>query len=637
MGSSAAGLAREWVDILEVTELSEVTQLEKGVYYLVPASPDTFPAKVGINELASGLPLLAMGRLLFADLTLHEHDGTAGPSSQHARVTSVFQAISSLCWSGDHIPQLKAQVLTDDSFCDMLMDAVDMVLLTLAGPAARGILEAATRQDTVQAAVDSLGMLAAALRALTYAGSARRVAPGGEGEPTVCWHAVAEAVCAAPRGPIFFAAAFDAVRLGVRAVHAAVLGGEVRGPALEALAFHVGAAMELLSYLAATPLFYQRLMLCDAPCAAPLRLVLACLTLHAPPLAVPPWSWEGPGRLVPGPEPHATAAAGGGLELLAARGLALLLTLAEPESPAFTAAAAAGPGAGTARAVGAQTLLAAAALLEQVLLRPPSVRRPAAPGEAQLAVNALRCAERLADDAEHRARLARAVHPALAQLLAQDPAAFADAWCAGAGAEAYFTRDDVLVDSVGPRALAAAEALDAAVAVGGDPGEEHGEAVPGGGGPTRLPARRLALERALLLFRLLVNLDYVPPPSDDAGAAGGGEGGGRVEEGRRPSRGATTDPVSPRTPSPFLEQLLRVLASLPAPALSRAAANVGLLGRAVARLGPGAAPRPLLSMQDLELGADLEAALVRAAQGGGNLRPSSAQWAEPAPKRERLA
>ncbi|RMZ53261.1 hypothetical protein APUTEX25_005250, partial [Auxenochlorella protothecoides] len=226
------GLAREWVDILEVTELSEVTQLEKGVYYLVPASPDTFPAKVGINELASGLPLLAMGRLLFADLTLHEHDGTAGPSSQHARVTSVFQAISSLCWSGDHIPQLKAQVLTDDSFCDMLMDAVDM--------------------------------------------------------PTVCWHAVAEAVCAAPRGPIFFAAAFDAVRLGVRAVHAAVLGGEVRGPALEALAFHVGAAMELLSYLAATPLFYQRLMLCDAPCAAPLRLVLACLTLHAPPLAVPP-------------------------------------------------------------------------------------------------------------------------------------------------------------------------------------------------------------------------------------------------------------------------------------------------------------------------------------------------------------
>lgn len=93
----------------------------------------------------------------------------------------------------------------------------------------------------LQAAVDSLGMLAAALRALTYAGSARRVAPGGEGEPTVCWHAVAEAVCAAPRGPIFFAAAFDAVRLGVRAVHAAVLGGEVRGPALEALAFHVGA------------------------------------------------------------------------------------------------------------------------------------------------------------------------------------------------------------------------------------------------------------------------------------------------------------------------------------------------------------------------------------------------------------
>lgn len=48
--------------------------------------------------------------------------------------------------------------------------------------------------------------------------------------------------------------------------------------------------MELLSYMVATPLFYQRLMLHDPAGAAPLRLVLACLTLHDTPLAAPPFA-----------------------------------------------------------------------------------------------------------------------------------------------------------------------------------------------------------------------------------------------------------------------------------------------------------------------------------------------------------
>lgn len=39
-----------------------------------------------------------------------------------------------------------------------------------------------------------------------------------------------------------------------------------------------------------TPLFYQRLMLHDPSGAAPLRLVLACLTLHDNPLAAPPFA-----------------------------------------------------------------------------------------------------------------------------------------------------------------------------------------------------------------------------------------------------------------------------------------------------------------------------------------------------------
>lgn len=51
-----------------------------------------------------------------------------------------------------------------------------------------------------------------------------------------------------------------------------------------------GASIELLSYMVVTPLFYQRLMLHDEPGAAPLRLILACLTLHDTPLAAPPFA-----------------------------------------------------------------------------------------------------------------------------------------------------------------------------------------------------------------------------------------------------------------------------------------------------------------------------------------------------------
>ena len=159
--------------------------------------------------------------------------------------------------------------------------------------------------------------------------------------------------------------------------------------------------MELLSHMVATPLFYQRLMLHDPSGAAPLRLALACLTLHDSPLAAPPFArsadrassaaasklvavqppyttgarascWLGWHRLqrataapapwlqaawavmpLPAPARPCQAAAGvpardpscpaaalaakgqGAAELLAARGFALLLMLAECEEPSY--------------------------------------------------------------------------------------------------------------------------------------------------------------------------------------------------------------------------------------------------------------------------------------------------------------
>lgn len=62
---------------------------------------------MAVNDLACALPLLAMERMLFRDPLSHEQALGTGHSSEHARVTSVFQAICSLCWTGDHIPHLK--------------------------------------------------------------------------------------------------------------------------------------------------------------------------------------------------------------------------------------------------------------------------------------------------------------------------------------------------------------------------------------------------------------------------------------------------------------------------------------------------------------------------------------------------
>jgi hypothetical protein len=122
-----------------------------------------------------------------------------------------------------------------------------------------------------------------------------------------------------------------------------------------------GAAMELLSYLCITPVFYHRLMVHDPSGAAPLRLVLTCLALLDAPLAAPPYSRlpAGPGPLAqkpggPGPAAAAPAAPAGPLasfalaqppystdkgkgaaELLVARGCALLVMLAEFEEPSY--------------------------------------------------------------------------------------------------------------------------------------------------------------------------------------------------------------------------------------------------------------------------------------------------------------
>ena len=108
--------------------------------------------------------------------------------------------------------------------------------------------------------------------------------------------------------------------------------------------------MEVVSYLACCPLFYQRLLMHDPSGAAPARLVLACLQQHDAPLAAPPFrrsaapsASAGTSRLEATKPPYPTQRGRGSAELLAARGFALLLMLSEHGQPAFLDCISAGP------------------------------------------------------------------------------------------------------------------------------------------------------------------------------------------------------------------------------------------------------------------------------------------------------
>lgn len=124
--------------------------------------------------------------------------------------------------------------------------------------------------------------------------------------------------------------------------------------------------MELLSYLCVTPLFYQRLMLHDPSGAAPLRLVLACLTLHDAPLAAPPFarsadkaSSAASSKLIAVQPPYCTGKWGGGR---GGQGTARALPVVQ-------------------HAAGCQRLLAFQSTPEPVCKGPPLPPRPAEKGE----------------------------------------------------------------------------------------------------------------------------------------------------------------------------------------------------------------------------------------------------------------
>jgi hypothetical protein len=488
---------------------------------------------VSLHKLVKALPCHVMACLLARQPACPPDAATAALTAAPLTATSCFDHVAralQLLANLSHLcvptPQQRGDGLVgpDAAFTAQLVDAVNLVLLSVAGPEAETALRSAGAPGGAQPALDRASMVPAALRALALVASAHAPDPPPPGaEGGLHWGAVAEALFAHPRGAVFLEAAFDAVGALVAAVRAALC-GPADGEAAYQLAYHAGCAMEVLSCMAACPLFYQRLMIHDPHGAAPLRLALACLALHDAPLAAPPFRRVvAPGAppsarpvLAATRPPYLTHKGGGAAELLAARGFALLLLLGEYPEPSYLDQLFAGA---ATKALAEQLVGRSAGYMGQVLLRPVASAFPPGAGEGQMAANVLRAAELLSDDSNFRAALIPGLAPTLAQLLQhRDPALFASMWCAGADAVALHSSDvEVLVNSATPAALAGVAAYAAAAkahfavgvpAKGGGGGGGAGARVPGQHSEAARIGRQLALERAVLLTKLLVNLHF---------------------------------------------------------------------------------------------------------------------------------
>lgn len=293
-------------------------------------------------------------------------------TSCYNHVAKALQLLCALCGSAAQHRGLRTELLLSAEFGMEVVDAANLILVSMAGPEAERCLAAAASPQSMQEAIDRASLVPGALRALAYAFTARAEEPGDA--LRLSWDSIAEGLLCHPRGAVLLDAAFDAVRTLVLAVRAALLAADTSSEDVYRLAFHAGGAMELLSYLCTTPLFYHRLMVHDPSGAAPLRLVLTCLTLHDAPLAAPPYCRLPQHRGLPGggahpmqppgmaaaalpaapsmppipvaptgplasfaaaPPPYSTNKGHGSAELLAARGFALVVILAEFEEPSY--------------------------------------------------------------------------------------------------------------------------------------------------------------------------------------------------------------------------------------------------------------------------------------------------------------
>ena len=414
--------------------------------------------QISVVKLVKALPLHIMGCLLSKQprgpTTENLANLTPAPiqsANCFEHVARAFRLLATLSEMCTELPPLRdnGSFGPDISFTLQLIDAVNLTLLTVAGPECDRITTEASENRNYKEALTRAEMVPAALRALALITSAHAPPERPGSRDRYNWNAVSEAIFSHPRGAVLIDSAFEACTVLVTAVRESLCSPSVEGDSVYALAYSAGGALEILSAFCSSPLFYRRMMLHDPQGSSALRLIISCLSIHDAPLAAPPFSRVNsiPGAARPvlaaTKPPYPTHKGRGAAELIAARGFALLLLLGECEAPSYLDDVFSGQ---ETKALAEHLVGRAAAYVGQVLLRPPIADFPPSAGEGQMAINVLRAAELLSDDSNFRVALIPGLAPTVAQLLGRtDAGRFASMWCLGEEAVVMMGLDSQLL------------------------------------------------------------------------------------------------------------------------------------------------------------------------------------------------
>lgn len=344
-----------------------------------------------------------------------------------------------------------ALFVLDKTYMRQLLDMVDTLMLVIAGPGKRLALEAMdagnyveiqNMSEIVSSALRTLGLI------VTY--KFRAYAPPGQRSKSISidWTSVMENVEYHPRGGVLIDATLEASRTIVLMIRRLIKGQKGLG-VLPALCYHVGSGLELLADCLAYESNFTWFLKHDPNGSAALRLITSCLKLVTIPITVPPFkrSYDQSAReevVILGEAPYLTTPAGGGAELLAARGLSFLLLLGDNSATFFDETLQSAEG----KALVDELLFNFLENFSEILLRPSVFMYPVQPGEAQLSINALRVAELLSDESNFKHRLKDCLAPTIAKLLYMSrPETFASFWGPGQQSAILMGKDSLLINS----------------------------------------------------------------------------------------------------------------------------------------------------------------------------------------------
>eukprot|EP00884_Botryococcus_braunii_P008267 jgi/Botrbrau1/17441/Bobra.0054s0030.2 len=362
-----------------------------------------------------------------------------------------LDVLYSLCTLGETFPGI-AKAMSSDDFQGTVVDLVTLIMVQAAGSESDTMLSAVRDPCRKEEALERAALVASALKILLLA-----LCPAAA-KGKLQLHTVCAGLLVKPRAELFVGAAFDAVRTLYRMVRLAMVEPEC-AVNIEDLTYHAGAAMDILQYLCAVPLFYYRMAMTEDSFLPALRLIHAGFILHDPPFAPPP----SVGKIGGSESRFSTVKARGGLELLAARAMAMMVSLSMFSKTPFMDHIATDA---VCQPLAREIIDRAFHMTGTVLSRPLCALVPvASSGEGQMAINALQLIELLADDSNYRRDAMLKLAPNIADVLLLPMANFKSTWCAGEQAatlhanDLFLDTESIFICQYGESALAAIDFL----------------------------------------------------------------------------------------------------------------------------------------------------------------------------------